>query len=58
MCLLMYIFRDMVIDDRARTYPKMREFARMGTESALVILRWGVESRIWLPHSMVAQYLQ
>ncbi|KAK4047443.1 hypothetical protein OIO90_006188 [Microbotryomycetes sp. JL221] len=55
--LLMYIFRNMVIDDRARNYPKMREYARMGTESALVLMRWGIESRIWLPHSMVAQYL-
>jgi hypothetical protein len=84
--MLMYIFRDMVVDDKARAYPKMREFARLGSESALLILRWGehcangcmeclhkkdvtdrdllsvalagVESRIWLPHSMVAQYLQ
>ncbi|KAK4049273.1 hypothetical protein OIV83_004209 [Microbotryomycetes sp. JL201] len=55
--LLMYIFRNMVIDDRARQYPKMREFAKRGSESALVIMRWGIESRIWLPHSMVAQYL-
>lgn len=39
--LLMYIFRDMVVDDTARQYPKMREFAKMGSESALVILRWG-----------------
>ncbi|KAM0790476.1 hypothetical protein ACM66B_003352 [Microbotryomycetes sp. NB124-2] len=55
--LLMYIFRNMVIDDRARSYPRMRDFARRGSESALVIMRWGIESRIWLPHSMVAQYL-
>lgn len=41
MSLLMYIFRDMVVDDTARAYPKMREFARLGSESAVLILRWG-----------------
>jgi hypothetical protein len=37
----MYIFREMVIDDRARAYPKMREFAKMGSDSALTIIKWG-----------------
>lgn len=54
----MNIFRDMIVDDSARAYPKMREFARMGTAAAIGMLKWGVESRIWLPNSMAAQYLQ
>lgn len=33
-----------------RNEPKLREYAKMAMESALVILRWGVESRIWMPY--------
>lgn len=35
---------------------KAREHVRLGIESALLILRFGTESRLWLPHSSSAQY--
>ncbi|KAL8293237.1 hypothetical protein RQP46_000931 [Phenoliferia psychrophenolica] len=56
MNLMMWIFRDLT-PDSAPTFPRVREFAKMAADSALQILRFGVESRIWLPHSMVGQYL-
>lgn len=49
MALALYIFRDIPAADIDRNDPRVREFARMGVESSLVILRWGVESRIWMP---------
>lgn len=58
MCILMYLFRDIEISDHIRSLPKIAEYARMGIESALIFVKWGVESRIWMPHSMTAQYLQ
>ena len=42
--------------DRMERNPRNRELARLGREAALAMLRWGVESRIWLPHSMIAIY--
>ena len=56
MNLLMWVFRDVTLIS-AGLYPRIREFAQMAHASALHILRFGVESRIWLPHSMVGQYL-
>ncbi|GAA5838796.1 hypothetical protein JCM11251_006741 [Rhodosporidiobolus azoricus] len=56
-CLLLYIFRDIPLAEIDRSNPKTREFARMGRESALHILRWGVESRIWMPFSVVGNYV-
>ncbi|GAA5886798.1 hypothetical protein JCM6882_005895 [Rhodosporidiobolus microsporus] len=56
-CLLLYIFRDIPFAEIDRDSPKTREFARMGRESALHILRWGVESRIWMPFSVVGNYV-
>ena len=56
MNLMMWIFRDLTPEGTA-TFPRVREYAKMAADSALQILRFGVESRIWLPHSMVGQYL-
>lgn len=56
LCILMYIFRP-VTPENAHTFPGLRDFAAMARESALMILRFGVESQIWLPHSMTGQYL-
>ncbi|GAA6004219.1 hypothetical protein JCM10207_002488 [Rhodosporidiobolus poonsookiae] len=56
-CLLMYIFRDLPVSSLDRDNPKTREFALMGMESASMILRWGVESRIWMPFSIVGNYV-
>lgn len=36
----------------------IRSIALTGMESAIMMLRFGVESRIWLPSSSAAQYLQ
>ncbi|GAA5992211.1 hypothetical protein JCM11641_001016 [Rhodosporidiobolus odoratus] len=56
-CLLMYIFRDIPSSEIDLENPQTKEFARMGIESALVILKWGVESRIWMPFSVVGNYV-
>lgn len=49
-CLMRYIFRpDTPLRDYDRNDPKLREYAKMAMESAIVILRWSVESRIWMP---------
>lgn len=42
--------------DKMERNPRNRELARLGREAALAMMRWGVESRIWLPHSMIAVY--
>ncbi|BGP09768.1 hypothetical protein JCM10049v2_005641 [Rhodotorula toruloides] len=55
--LLMYIFRDFAADKLDLSDPQTREFARMAVESALVILRWGVESRVWMPFSVIGGYV-
>jgi len=45
-----YIFRpEIPLHEYDRNDPKLREYAKMAMESAVVILRWGVESRIWMP---------
>ncbi|GAA5876989.1 hypothetical protein JCM1840_007091 [Sporobolomyces johnsonii] len=56
--LMRYIFRPGVpLSAYDRDDPKLREYAKMTIESALVILRWGVESRIWMPFSVVGGYV-
>ncbi|GAA6031363.1 hypothetical protein JCM8097_005624 [Rhodosporidiobolus ruineniae] len=55
--LLLYVFRDIPFAELDKTNPQTREFARMGFESAMVILRWGVESRIWMPFSVTGGYV-
>ncbi|GEM10184.1 microtubule-associated protein [Rhodotorula toruloides] len=55
--LLMYIFRDFAADKLDLSDSQTREFARMAVESALVILRWGVESRVWMPFSVIGGYV-
>ncbi|GAA5937645.1 Zn(II)2Cys6 transcription factor domain-containing protein [Sporobolomyces koalae] len=57
-CLMRYIFRpEIPLQQYDRTDAKLREYAKMAMESALVILRWGVESRIWMPFSIVGGYV-
>jgi hypothetical protein len=53
----MYIFRDFAADKLDLSDSQTREFARMAVESALVILRWGVESRVWMPFSVIGGYV-
>ncbi|CEQ40126.1 SPOSA6832_01712, partial [Sporobolomyces salmonicolor] len=56
--LMRYIFRPGVpLSAYDREDPKLREYAKMTIESALVILKWGVESRIWMPFSVVGAYV-
>ncbi|GAA5877477.1 hypothetical protein JCM8547_001085 [Rhodosporidiobolus lusitaniae] len=57
MALLMYVFRDIPFGQIDRENPQTHDFARLAVESALVILRWGVESRIWMPFSVVGGYV-
>ncbi|KAM0754065.1 hypothetical protein T439DRAFT_322952 [Meredithblackwellia eburnea MCA 4105] len=56
MCILMWVFKA-ITPSTAHLFPRIREFSTMARDSALTILRFGVESRIWLPYSMVGQYL-
>jgi len=50
-CLMRYVFPPGTpLYEYDRNEPKLREYAKMAMESALVILRWGVESRIWMPY--------
>ncbi|GAA5977121.1 hypothetical protein JCM10908_004863 [Rhodotorula pacifica] len=57
MWLLMYIYTCIPPDQLDLTLPKIREYARMSVESAIMILRWGVESRVWMPFSVVGNYV-
>ena len=49
MWLLMYIHTCIPPDQLDLTLPRTRELARMSVESSIMILRWGVESRVWMP---------
>lgn len=51
-----YLFGRNARWDKLQPDARTRELARLGREAALAMLRWGVESRIWLPHSMIAVY--
>lgn len=44
--LMHYVF-ECVDDTVPRDSPQLRNFARLARDSSLVILRWGIESRIW-----------
>ncbi|GAA5851664.1 hypothetical protein JCM9279_002537 [Rhodotorula babjevae] len=55
--ILLYIFRDLPSDELDLADPQIEAWARMAAESAIVILRWGVESRIWMPFSVVGNYV-
>ncbi|BGP41813.1 hypothetical protein JCM10449v2_005804 [Rhodotorula kratochvilovae] len=55
--ILMYIFRDIPAAKLDAADPQIRKWARMAAESAIIILRWGVESRIWMPFSVVGNYV-
>lgn len=49
MWLLMYTYTCIQPEDLDLTLPRTREFVRKSVESAIVILRWAVESRVWMP---------
>lgn len=55
--VLMYVFRDVPMDRIDTADPQTETWARMAAESAIVLLRWGVESRIWMPFSVVGNYV-
>ncbi|GAA5935563.1 hypothetical protein JCM3775_003352 [Rhodotorula graminis] len=55
--ILLYIFRDVPSDELDPSDPQVEAWARMAAEAAIVILRWGVESRIWMPFSVVGNYV-
>ncbi|GAA5957766.1 hypothetical protein JCM8115_006241 [Rhodotorula mucilaginosa] len=57
MWLLMYIYTCIPPDQLDLTLPRTRELARMSVESSIMILRWGVESRVWMPFSVVGNYV-
>lgn len=54
MWLLMYIYTCIPSEELDLGLPQMRQFARMSVDSAIVILRWGVESRVWMPYVPIA----
>ncbi|GAA5996578.1 hypothetical protein JCM5350_003451 [Sporobolomyces pararoseus] len=57
-CVLRYIFHpETPLSGYDRNNPRLRDYAKMAMESAVVILRWGVESRIWMPFSIVGGYV-
>jgi len=55
--ILLYVFRDLPSGELDPSDPQVEAWARMAAESAIVILRWGVESRIWMPFSVVGNYV-
>lgn len=53
---MFYSLKALEAGRRITDVEKAREHVRLGIESALLILRFATESRLWLPHSSSAQY--
>ena len=56
--ILKYLFRGPMMSMEAARSERVKVFAALGVESAIGMLRFGVESRVWCEQSSAAQYLQ
>lgn len=55
--ILKYLFRGPMMSMEAARSERVKVFAALGVESAIGMLRFGVESRVWCEQSSAAQYL-